>query len=255
MSSRSLAIFFVVAGCALLGFGCRSVSVVQPTPALPAPVVSSTEPSASTTSILRATTSTSSAPHPRSSSPLAVNPNTPLVFPGILPAAEVHKHIRLKTTKGDIVIGMNVEAGPRAASNFVTLVRRGFYNGLIFHRVIPGFMIQGGDPDGTGMGGPGYKFGDDPVPPLPTKTVEVQGQRITAPVYEDGIVAMANAGPNTNGSQFFILVADYPLPPNYSIFGKVISGLDVAHAIANVSRDGNDRPQKPVKMESVSIEE
>lgn len=165
-------------------------------------------------------------------------------FPGILPAEQTNKKVRIKTTKGDIVIQVLPDQGPRAASNFVTLVKKGFYNGLIFHRVIPGFMIQGGDPTGTGMGGPGYEFQNDPVK-IP---------------YNEGIVAMANAGPDTNGSQFFIMVADFSKPPqyldpNYSIFGRVIEGMDVAKQIAAVQRDMNDRPRQEVKMTSVAIEE
>lgn len=162
--------------------------------------------------------------------------------------------VRIKTTKGDIVIQLSYDMGPLAASNFRYLVDKGFYNGTIFHRVIPGFMIQGGDPDGTGMGGPGYKFANDEVKSLPTKTIQIQGQSYTGPVYEDGLVAMANAGRNTNGSQFFIMVADYPLPPDYSVFGKVVEGLDIAHAIANAPRDYNDRPNEEIKMISVSVE-
>ena len=139
-----------------------------------------------------------------------------LSYPGILTDSEVaNKQIRLKTTKGDIVFDLLPKVGPRAASNFVYLAKNNFYNGLTFHRVVPGFVIQGGDPQGTGLGGPGYKFADDPVD-LPYKT---------------GIVAMANSGPNTNGSQFFIMLADNPLPPSYSIFGRVTSGQDVVAKI------------------------
>ncbi len=161
-----------------------------------------------------------------------------LAFPGQRPAAELDKKVRVHTTLGDIVIQVDPGQGPNAASNFVYLVQHSFYDGTIFHRVIPGFMIQGGDPTGTGTGGPGYQFNDDAV---------------NVP-YTDGIVAMANAGPNTNGSQFFIMVANYPLPPSYSIFGHVIEGLDVAHKISTVARDGSDRPNQEVKMLKVSIE-
>jgi cyclophilin family peptidyl-prolyl cis-trans isomerase len=178
-----------------------------------------------------------------SPAPSQSSPSTPvqptLAFPGIQPAAEVDKKILIKTTKGDIVIQLDSKLGPRAASNFVYLVKNHFYDGTIFHRVIPGFMIQGGDPTGSGRGGPGYRFENDPV---------------NVP-YKDGVVAMANAGRDTNGSQFFIMVADYPLPPDYSVFGKVVSGLDVAHAIADVDRDGGDRPIEEVKMVSVTIQE
>ena len=161
-----------------------------------------------------------------------------LSFPGARSAAEVEKKVRIKTNQGDIVIQVDATAGPLAASNFVYLIEQGFYNGTIFHRVIPDFMIQGGDPTGTGRGGPGYQFANDPV-----KTS-----------YSKGIVAMANAGPDTNGAQFFIMVADYPLPPNYSVFGRVIEGQDVADKISALPRDPSDRPNTEVRIESVMIE-
>ena len=166
-----------------------------------------------------------------------MQPST-LAFPGEQSAADVNKKVRIKTSLGDIVIQVNRDMGPKAASNFVYLVKQGFYTGTIFHRVIPGFMIQGGDPTGTGMGDPGYQFANDPA----------------KLAYTDGLVAMANAGPDTNGSQFFIMVANYPLQPAYSQFGKVVEGLDVAHKIANVQRDDSDRPLQEVKMLSVTIE-
>lgn len=138
-------------------------------------------------------------------------------FPGILADSEVtNKFVHIKTDKGEIVFELLPKEGPKAASNFVYLAKQKFYDGLIFHRVVPGFVIQGGDPQGNGTGGPGYKFEDDPVK-LP---------------YNEGIVAMANAGPNTNGSQFFIMLANNPLPPSYSIFGRVVSGMDVVKKIA-----------------------
>lgn len=140
-----------------------------------------------------------------------------LAFPGVLPADKIEKKIvKISTTKGEIVFELLPKAGPNAASNFVYLAERKYYDGLIFHRVEPGFVIQGGDPLGNGTGGPGYSFADDPVS-LP---------------YKKGIVAMANAGPNTNGSQFFIMLEDNPLPPSYSIFGRVIRGQDVVDKIA-----------------------
>jgi cyclophilin family peptidyl-prolyl cis-trans isomerase len=143
-------------------------------------------------------------------------PSQELAFPGVLPAAQTtNKQVHLKTSKGDIVFELLPEEGPNAASNFVYLASRGFYNGLTFHRVVPGFVIQGGDPEGTGRGGPGYQFADDPV-------------RLS---YDAGIVAMANAGPNTNGSQFFIMLENNPLPPSYSVFGRVTKGMDVVRSI------------------------
>lgn len=159
-------------------------------------------------------------------------------FPGILDDAEVNKKVLIKTNLGNIEIQVDPKAGPRAASNFVYLVKEGFYDGTIFHRVIPGFMIQGGDPTGTGTGGPGYRFPNDPV----------------SVKYDKGVVAMANAGRDTNGSQFFIMVANVPLPPDYSVFGRVISGQDIADKIAAQDRDGSDRPLSEVKMISVTVE-
>ncbi|MCL5784904.1 MAG: peptidylprolyl isomerase [Patescibacteria group bacterium] len=127
-----------------------------------------------------------------------------------------NRKVTIDTGKGQIEIEILPEAS-KAASNFISLAKDGFYNGLTFHRVVPGFVIQGGDPLGNGTGGPGYQFEDEPV---------------NQP-YSRGIVAMANAGPNTNGSQFFIMLADHPeLPPKYTIFGKVIKGMEVVDKIA-----------------------
>lgn len=124
--------------------------------------------------------------------------------------------VSLKTNKGTIQLELNAAEAPRTVNNFVALARDGFYDGLKFHRVVPGFVIQGGDPKGDGTGGPGYKFEDEPV----------------SRKYRAGTVAMANAGPNTNGSQFFICLKDQPtLPPNYTIFGETISGMDVVRTI------------------------
>ncbi len=148
----------------------------------------------------------------------------------------------LHTDVGDISILLNAKQTPITANNFITLARKGFYNNTVFHRVISGFMIQGGDPLGTGMGGPGYKFDDEPF----------QGE------YTRGTVAMANAGPNTNGSQFFIMHATVQLPKNYVIFGSVVSGLDVVDKIANAevvpSASGElSKPKTPVVVKSVDI--
>lgn len=150
----------------------------------------------------------------------------------------------LHTDKGDIVIALNSNATPKTVENFMNLARKGYYDGTIFHRTIKGFMIQGGDPKGDGTGGPGYTFDDEPF----------EG------AYTRGTVAMANAGPNTNGSQFFILHANYPLPKNYVIFGKVINGMDVVDQIATApttfSPSGeSSKPVTPVKVKSVEIEE
>lgn len=173
-----------------------------------------------------ATTSTSN--QTNSSTSTVMSTPSVLAFPGILPDAETSgKQVRIKTEKGDIVFELLPKEGPKAASNFYYLVGKKFYDGLTFHRVEPNFVIQGGDPLGTGTGGPGYQFEDDKVN-LP---------------YNEGIVAMANAGPNTNGSQFFIMLANTPLPPQYSVFGRVIEGMDVVKKIA-----------KGDKMLNVSLE-
>ncbi len=151
--------------------------------------------------------------------------------------------VTIKTNKGEIKFETYDTDAPNTVKNFTDLANKGFYNGVIFHRVIDGFMIQGGDPTGTGMGGPGYKFADE----LNPATESYKNG------YQQGVVAMANSGPNTNGSQFFIMVADYPLPNNYTIFGKVVSGQEVANAIAKVPKDGRDKPLSPVVMESVTV--
>ncbi len=150
--------------------------------------------------------------------------------------------ITIDTNYGKIVFETYDADAPNTVKNFVTLAEKGFYNGLTFHRVIKGFMIQGGDPNGNGTGGPGYQFADE----LNPNTASYKAG------YKKGVVAMANAGPNTNGSQFFIMTADYPLPNNYTIFGKVISGQDVVDKIAQVQTGANDKPTSPVTMTKVT---
>ncbi|HEX6510492.1 MAG TPA: peptidylprolyl isomerase [Chloroflexota bacterium] len=149
----------------------------------------------------------------------------------------------VKTSEGDVTLRLFPQEAPKTVNNFVFLARQGYFENVIFHRVINGFMIQTGDPTGTGRGGPGYRFEDEPV-----------GRR-----YTKGIVAMANAGPNTNGSQFFIVHgADVGLPPNYTIFGEVADGLDVVDAIATApTRPGGEgsTPQNPARIESIQISE
>jgi len=125
-------------------------------------------------------------------------------------------HAIIKTNKGDIHLQLNPAEAPTTVNNFVALARDAYYDGVTFHRVVPGFVIQGGDPTGSGSGSPGYKFQDESV----------------RRPYKAGTVAMANAGPNTNGSQFFICLEDQPnLPPNYTIFGDTVSGMDVVRNI------------------------
>lgn len=151
---------------------------------------------------------------------------------------------RLQTNKGEIVVDLFEEDAPKAVNNFVFLTEQGFYTNVPFHRVLEGFVIQSGDPTGTGRGGPGYQFEDEPV----TRD------------YTRGILAMANAGPNTNGSQFFITLQDLSgrLPKNYTIFGEVIEGLDTVDAIASVpvqqgASGEASSPTEPVFIESVEI--
>ncbi|MFZ2621428.1 MAG: peptidylprolyl isomerase [Minisyncoccia bacterium] len=152
--------------------------------------------------------------------------------------------ITIETNYGKIVFETYNSDAPNTVKNFVDLASKGFYNGLIFHRVIKGFMIQGGDPNGNGTGGPGYKFADE----LNPATASYKAG------YKKGVVAMANSGPNTNGSQFFIMTADYPLGNNYTIFGKVVSGQDVVDIIANLPTGANDKPVSPVTMKTVIAE-
>jgi len=148
----------------------------------------------------------------------------------------------LHTEEGNVVIELFADRTPFTVNNFAYLSVTNFYNNTIFHRVINGFMIQGGDPKGDGTGGPGYQFADEPF----------EGE------YSRGTVAMANSGPNTNGSQFFIMHADYPLPKNYVIFGRVISGMETidriakAPVIASLSGETSE-PVKPIKILKVDI--
>jgi peptidyl-prolyl cis-trans isomerase B (cyclophilin B) len=145
----------------------------------------------------------------------------------------------MKTSAGPIVLELFDEDAPKTVENFRTLADKGFYDGLIFHRVIQGFMLQAGCPEGTGTGGPGYKFEDE----------------FNAHPIVRGALAMANAGPNTNGSQFFIVTADECpwLDGKHTVFGQVTEGMDVVEAIDAVKTDGRDRPTEPVGIESVSV--
>jgi cyclophilin family peptidyl-prolyl cis-trans isomerase len=151
---------------------------------------------------------------------------------------EAHTAI-IHTNKGDIHVEFYAADAPQTVNNFVFLASEGFYDGVIFHRVISGFMIQGGDPTGTGTGGPGYKFRD-----------ELGHSKST---YERGTLAMANSGPNTNGSQFFIMHADYGLPNAYSIFGKVTEGLEVVDQIAATATAAGDRPHDDIVITSIDV--
>jgi cyclophilin family peptidyl-prolyl cis-trans isomerase len=141
----------------------------------------------------------------------------------------------IETAKGTFKIRVEADLGPLAAGNFLALASCGFYDGLVFHRIVPGFVIQGGDPTGSGSGGPGYEFPDDPV---------------TVP-YTRGVVAMANSGKDTNGSQFFIVLKDSGLSPDYSVFGRVTSGMEAVDAIAAAA--DAEKPTNPIAMDKVTV--
>lgn len=151
-----------------------------------------------------------------------------------------NRKIKFTTNKGFFVAEMFEDKAPLTTKNFIELVEKGFYDGIIFHRVIDGFMIQGGDPTGTGMGGPGYKIKDE------------FGEGLKHD--DEGILSMANAGPNTGGSQFFITLAPTPwLNGHHAIFGKVVEGMDVVRLIGVVPTDFRDRPREAVTMEKVEV--
>jgi cyclophilin family peptidyl-prolyl cis-trans isomerase len=145
----------------------------------------------------------------------------------------------LHTNRGAIELELFAEDAPKTVENYETLARKGFYDGVVFHRVIPDFMIQGGDPTGTGSGGPGYTFEDEP-----------NRHRV-----ERGALAMANAGPDTNGSQFFIVTAEACpwLDGKHTVFGRVVAGMDVVDDISAVETDASDRPKEPVTIEHVEL--
>lgn len=148
----------------------------------------------------------------------------------------------MTTSKGEIDVELLSEETPQTVNNFIFLAKDGYYTNTIFHRVMKGFMIQGGDPNGDGTGGPGYTFADEEI----TRD------------YKRGMVAMANRGPNTNGSQFFIMHKDYNLPKQYVIFGQVLKGMDIVDAIANTEVEANSqgevsKPKEPVSIKSIEI--
>ena len=150
------------------------------------------------------------------------------------------RKIQFTTNKGVVVAQMFEEKAPQTTKNFIELTEKGFYDGLIFHRVIDGFMIQGGDPTGTGRGGPGYRIKDE------------FGEGLAHD--SEGILSMANAGPNTGGSQFFITLAPTPwLNGHHAIFGKIVKGMDVVREIGSVATNFQDRPVDPVVMEKVEV--
>ncbi|MDO8498903.1 MAG: peptidylprolyl isomerase [bacterium] len=216
MGQKQIVIFFVLVGVVALGIaGARSFKAslgeeLTPTPTPEKLVFNNNEQNKDPSQVTQNPT------FKQISQPTQKMTKSYQMFPGVLPSEELkNKKAVIVTDKGIIEFAIYPEAS-KAASNFIFLTKDGFYDGLTFHRVVPGFVIQGGDPLGNGTGGPGYQFEDEPV----------------TEAYNKGIVAMANAGPNTNGSQFFIMLEDNPsLPPNYTIFGKVISGQEVVDKI------------------------
>lgn len=189
----------------LIGGGCASSPATNVSTATPVP-----------------TTPATTAPPAKAVDNPIMDEKEKLAFPGVLPAAEIqNKQVRITTEKGDIVFELYPDTAPKTVSNFVYLATGGYYDGLTFHRHVPGFVIQGGDPTGTGSGGPGYKFEDELTDSYK---------------YDRGVVAMANSGKNTNGSQFFIMLKDTPISDRgmqklYTIFGRVVEGMDVVDAL------------------------
>jgi cyclophilin family peptidyl-prolyl cis-trans isomerase len=221
-------IFASVVVLGLVGWMLYKISQQKPTPLDTAVDLYSTEQTPVTPPVDNESTETNSPTAPTNSSEVKNN---------------MHK-ITIETALGKIVFETYDADAPKTVENFITLANKGFYDGLIFHRVISGFMIQGGDPTGTGRGGPGYAFADE----LDPSTESYKKG------YVRGTVAMANAGPNTNGSQFFIMHNDTPLQHDYTIFGHVIEGLEVVDKIVSVPVDGTDRPFQPIKMDKVTVE-
>ncbi len=176
---------------------------------------------------------------PRQSASATI-PVTVVAEPAPAPVFTGNPKVRIETTAGTIEAELFAKEVPKTVENFVTLAKKGFYDGIVFHRVIPGFMIQTGDPTGTGTGDAGYKFGDE----------------FSASLKHDapGVLSMANSGPNTNGSQFFITDAATPwLDGRHSVFGRVTGGLDVVKKIATAERDSSDKPRTEIKMTKVTV--
>ena len=221
----ALALAVAVAACSSSGGGASTPSAQSQPPETAAPAESPPAGSA-----------------PAGSAPAqtagARGEDCPTAAPAPLPAGET-REVTVETDLGNIVIDVEADLGPLAAGNFVALAECGFYDGVVFHRIMPGFVIQGGDPTGTGSGGPGYEFPNDPV----------------SVAYDRGVVAMANAGRDTNGSQFFIVLDETGLPPDYSVFGRVTSGMEVADEIAAGPSTGGQAGQalQPVAMNRVTV--
>ncbi len=240
MHRSSHAILVILTALITLGAGCTNTEMKRT-------YISSDGPTAEELFVKKESTPTNN--NQSTSSPpsqlLATSPNSPTTTTNSMEFnASKHYTAILHTSKGNIEIELNFGQTPNTVKNFVDLARKNFYDQTIFHRAINGFMIQGGDPNGDGTGGPGYRFNDEPF----------TGE------YTRGAVAMANAGPNTNGSQFFIMHADNPLPKAYTIFGRVIKGMEVVDAIATdkvtMSSSGEmSKPVSPTSITTVEIQE
>jgi cyclophilin family peptidyl-prolyl cis-trans isomerase len=221
----------------------------------PAQAPATAKPAVTPPSSAQITNALSPLPSPSASPAAAASPagqgvqvasNAPQQFAAPPPMTiDTSKHYTatIDTSMGTMTADLFASEAPMTVNNFVFLANQHFYDGVTFHRVIPNFMIQTGDPTGTGTGGPGYRFNDEPVKRQ----------------YSRGTLAMANAGPNTNGSQFFIVQKDYPLPPNYTIFGQLNGGLDVLDKIATTptgpGKGGPDTPKTPITINSITINE
>jgi cyclophilin family peptidyl-prolyl cis-trans isomerase len=221
----ALAMAVAVAACSSSGGGASTPSAQSQPPETAAPGTSAPAASAPAESA-------------SAQSAGAQGEDCPTAAPDPLPAGET-REVTIETDLGNIVMDVESDLGPLAAGNFVALAECGFYDGVVFHRIMPGFVIQGGDPTGTGSGGPGYEFPNDPV----------------SVAYDRGVVAMANAGRDTNGSQFFIVLDEAGLPPDYSVFGRVTSGMEVADEIAAGPSTGGQAGQalEPVTMNRVTV--
>jgi cyclophilin family peptidyl-prolyl cis-trans isomerase len=231
----------------LLVAGCgQNAAPAAPTPA---PTRAATPPSAAQISGALSPIAKPSASAATSGSPaaqgvtVASGPKQFSAPPPMTIDTSKHYTATIETSMGTMHADLFANEAPITVNNFVFLAQQGFYNGVMFHRVIKDFMIQTGDPTGTGTGGPGYRFQDEPVKRQ----------------YLRGTLAMANAGPNTNGSQFFIVQKDYPLQPNYTIFGMLTDGLDVLDKIATTQtgpgKGGPDTPVNPITINSITINE
>lgn len=249
MTRHSLRVLLAVAAsAAVLASACSSGGTAKPLLTINPSASSDAFGSSGKPSSSGGATASSAVPA-TSGSPAVAGGSCPIAAPPPMGSGDT-RTVTIATPKGNIAFKLEGKLAPRAAANFVALAQCGYYNGVIFHRLVPGFVIQGGDgqfgrvpnvDEGrAGQGGPGYEFRDDPVK-VP---------------YARGTVAMANSGPNTNGSQFFIVLADAGLPPAYSVFGHVTAGMDVVDAIGAMPNSGSstgNRALDPVAMTSVTV--